>query len=117
MSAALVKTREAPHTFVDDLELILYVILWLSLMYLISSMDALTFTAFIQSVIDTKQYGGTGGTAKADFLKGHSMMNDVTFKDQPQLKKLLEDLAILFTVHYEKKPTDEDFKLLQIADV
>ncbi|KIM80283.1 hypothetical protein PILCRDRAFT_50613, partial [Piloderma croceum F 1598] len=30
MSAALVKTREAPHTFVDDLESILYVILWLA---------------------------------------------------------------------------------------
>jgi hypothetical protein len=116
MSAALVKTREALHTFVDDLESILYVILWLALMYSISSMDAPTLTAFIQSVLDTKQYGGTGGTAKADFLKGRSMMNDLTFKDRPQLKKLLEDLAMLFAVRYEKKPTDEDFKLLQIAD-
>ena len=33
MSAALVQDKNAPHTFVDDLESFLYVILWVSLMY------------------------------------------------------------------------------------
>jgi hypothetical protein len=51
MSAALVKNNDAPHTFVDDLELVLYVIIWLVLMYSPNSMAVEQRTAFVQGVV------------------------------------------------------------------
>ena len=74
MSAALVKCNDALHTFVDDLELIFYVILWLVLMYSPNSMTAEVRTSFMQQVLDPVQYTGTGGCAKADFLQGCSVL-------------------------------------------
>jgi hypothetical protein len=48
MSASLVMNNNAPHTFVDDLELVLYVIIWLVLMYSPNSMTVEQHTAFMQ---------------------------------------------------------------------
>ncbi|KIM74740.1 hypothetical protein PILCRDRAFT_79756 [Piloderma croceum F 1598] len=81
MSAALVKSKEAPHTFVDDLESIFYVILWLLVMYLANSMSPASRTSFIQSVLDPEQFEGTGGSAKADFLQGCSTLREVMFNN------------------------------------
>ena len=81
MSAALVKSKEAPHTFVDNLESIFYVILWLSVMYLANSMLPASHTSFIQSVLDPKQFEGVGGSSKADFLQGHSTLREVMFNN------------------------------------
>jgi hypothetical protein len=81
MSAALVMNKAAPHTFVDDLESVLYVILWLVLMYSPSSMTVEQRTAFVQGILDPKQYSGTGGTTKADFLKGRTVLQNITFQD------------------------------------
>ena len=106
MSAALVKCNDAPHTFVDDLESIFYVILWLVLMYSLNSMMAEVRTSFMQQVVDPVQYAGTGGCAKADFLQGRSALRDLELHNpnRPELQTLLLNLATLFSVHYEPKP-------------
>jgi len=101
MSAALVMNKAAPHTFVDDLELVLYVILWLVLMYSPSSMTMEQCTAFVQGILDPK-YSGTGGTTKADFLKGCTALQNITFQDRPLLPNLLIELETTsFAVRYE----------------
>ena len=69
MSATLVKCNDALHTFVDDLESIFYVVLWLVLMYSLNSMTAEVHTSFMQQVLNPVQYTGTGGSTKADFLQ------------------------------------------------
>jgi hypothetical protein len=81
MSVALVKSKEALHTFVDDLESIFYIILWLSVMYSANSMSPASCTSFIQSFLDPEQFEGTGGSAKADFLQGRSTLQEVTFNN------------------------------------
>jgi hypothetical protein len=106
MSAALVKNNDAPHTFVDDLESVLYVIIWLVLMYSPNSMAVEQRTAFVQGVLDPKQYLGTGGTTKADFLKGRTSLQDLIFQGRPLLPGLLVELATLFAVRYEILPTN-----------
>jgi hypothetical protein len=80
MSAALVQDKKAPHTFVDDLESILYVILWIILLYSPSSLDTPSLTAFIQMVLDPAEYEGTGGSCKKDFLIGRSVLQHLTFE-------------------------------------
>ena len=106
MSASLVMNNEAPHTFVDDLESVLYVIIWLALMYSSSSMTVEQRTAFVQGILDPKQYSGTGGTTKADFLKGRTVLQNIIFLDRPLLPGLLLNLATLFAVRYEMLPTN-----------
>ena len=64
MSATLIQDKTAPHTFMDDLESILYVILRDTLMYLLSSMEVPSLTTFIQMVLDPDEYEGTGGNCK-----------------------------------------------------
>jgi hypothetical protein len=104
MSAALVKCNDAPHTFVDDLESIFYVILWLVLMYSPNSMTPEVHTFFMQQVLDPVQY--MGGSAKADFLQGHSALRDLELENpnRPELRTLLLNLATLFSVRYEPEP-------------
>ena len=87
MSAALVKCNDAPHTFVDDLESIFYVILWHVLMYSPNSMTPEVCMSFMQQVLDPVQYTGTGGSAKADFLQGRSALQDLKLENpnQPEL--------------------------------
>jgi hypothetical protein len=81
MSAALVWNKSAPHTFVDDLESFFNVIFWLSLMYSPNSMSPADLTSFMQTVLDPQQYKGTGGSGKADFFKGRSMLDGLAFRD------------------------------------
>jgi hypothetical protein len=80
MSTALVQDKKAPHTFVNDLESILYVILWIILLYSPSSLDTPSLTAFIQMVLDPAEYEGTSGSWKKDFLIGHSVLQHLTFE-------------------------------------
>jgi hypothetical protein len=79
MSATLVWNKSAPHTFVDDLESFFYVILWLSLLYSPNSMSPADLTSFMQTVLDPQQDKGTGGSGKADFLKGCLMLDGLEF--------------------------------------
>jgi hypothetical protein len=112
MSVALVKDRNALHTFVDDIESFFYVILWLSLIYSPSSMSPSDCTAFIQTVLDPKQYEGTGRSAKADFLMGCSALQGLTFEGRASLPPLLNNLATLFAARYEPEPSKEEKVLL-----
>ena len=81
MLAALIKCNDALHTFVDDLESMFYVILWLVLMYSPNSMTAEVCTSFMQQVLDPVQYTGMGGSAKADFLQGRSALRDLELEN------------------------------------
>ena len=112
MSAALVKNKTAPHTFIDNLELTFYVIVWLLVMYSPSSISPGDCTSFIKSVLDTEQFEGMGGSVKADFLQAHTALWELTFTNRPTLQPLLIDLATLFSVHYEKEPTKDEQDLL-----
>ena len=107
MSATLVKCNDMPHTFVDDLESMFYVIMWLVLMYSPNSMTAEVRMSFMQQVLDPVQYAGTGGSAKADFLQGRSVLRDLELHNpnRPELQTLLLNLATLFSVRYEPEPT------------
>ena len=112
MSATLVKHRRAHQTFVDNLESFFYVMLWLALMYLSNSMSPPNLTSFVQLVLDPVEYQGTGGNSKAIFLVGRTDLWDLSFPRQPLLQPLLNELAILFAVRYETKPSNEEYEAL-----
>ena len=112
MSVALVNNRDALHTFVDDLKSIFYVILWLSVMYSPNSLSPAERTSFIKSVLDPEEFGGTGGTAKADFLQAHTTLWQLKFNGWPKLQPLLINLATFLSVCYEDKPTKDDLDML-----
>ena len=112
MSVALVKNKEAPHTFINDLESIFYVILWFLVMYSPNSLSPAECTAFIKSVLDPEQFDGMGGTAEADFLQVHTTLWQIKFHNHSQLQPLLMKLATSLLVHYEDEPTKDDLDML-----
>jgi hypothetical protein len=50
-------------------------------MYSLNSMMAEVHTSFMQQVLDPVQYAGMGGSAKADFLHGHSALRDLELEN------------------------------------
>ena len=108
MFAALVKDKRAQQTFMDKLESFFYVILWLALMYLSNSMFPPNLTFFVWLVLDLAEYQATGGNSKAKCLVGCTDLLYLSFLRQP----LHNDLAMLFVVCYERKPSNEEYEVL-----
>jgi hypothetical protein len=105
MSASLISKLDVQHTFKDDLESSIYVLLWLVLTHSKVSLPD-QVPGFLVGVLDPQPYASVGGFGKADFLKGRSFLNVVTFPERPALHKLIDELAQLFAVRYEPKPPD-----------
>ena len=105
MSARLIGNMEGPHVLVDDLESSIYILLWTALMYSECS-DITQVPSFMEHVIDPQPHHNTGGYGKTDFLQARTFLKTVKFPNRPALDKLLDDLAIMFSVRYETAPTD-----------
>lgn len=107
MSAALVGQMISQHTFMDDLESSIYILLWVVLVYSEIS-DFLQGRTFLVQTLDPQPCGPT--FSKADFLKGRTFLSNVTFPGRPALHELVNQMAQLFAVRYEEKPTNVDRK-------
>jgi hypothetical protein len=111
MSANLIGQMNGMHTthaLQDDLESSIYVLLWMTLMYSETSGKS-QVPSFLSGVLDPKPFGPTGGYGKADFLKARTFLQRVEFPGRPALHHLITQLAELFAVRYEDKPTDPQY--------
>ena len=111
MSANLISQmngEKTTHSIEDDLESSIYVLIWMTLMYSETS-DKSQVPSFLSSVLDPKPYGPTGGFGKADFLKARTFLERVVFPGRSPLHRLITQLAELFAVQYETKPTDAQY--------
>jgi hypothetical protein len=107
MSAGLVSGIYVQHDFKDDLESSVYVLLWVTLMYSeVSQSDEVPM--FLSEVLDPRPYGRCGGHGKESFLMNRVFLNHVTFPHRPMLHALIDQVARLFAVRYEKKPTEAE---------
>jgi len=107
MSAGLVSGIYDQHDFKDDLESSVYVLLWVTLMYSeVSDRDEVP--TFLSAVLDPRPCGPRGGYGKEGFLVGRAFLNHVTFPHRPALHTLIDQLAQLFAVRYEKKPSEDE---------
>jgi hypothetical protein len=111
MSAKLIGLISGSHThsLQDDLESSIYVLIWMTLMYSETS-DASQVPSFLSGVLDPKPFGPIGGYGKADFLKARTFLQQVTFPGRQALHDLIAELAKLFAVRYDDKPTEEEIK-------
>ena len=118
MSSKLITESNWQHDFRDDLESSIYVLLWTTLMYSECS-DPMRVGPFMEGVLDPRPYGLGGGYGKADFLKGMTFLDNVTFPDRPALHWLVKKLGNLFAIRYISEPESKirDFaKKLQARD-
>jgi hypothetical protein len=98
MSDALINDQSAQHTFVDDLESTVYILMWMTLVY--SSIDQpAQARLFLSNTLDPQPFGGQGGHAKSDFLKGRSILK-YPFPGRDALHNLIDKLADMFSVRY-----------------
>jgi hypothetical protein len=116
MSAKLIGNLGGRHDLQDDLESSLYVLLWTALMF--SECSGNTYIApFMAHVIDPQPHAHNGGLGKQDFLQTRSYLQHLKFPHRSVLDILIDQLAKLFSVHYEAKPekseTERALKLQQ----
>ena len=74
---------------------------------------------FMEGVLDPWPYGLGSGYGKADFLKGMTFLDNVTFSERPALHWLIKKLGNLFAIRYISEPKSKirDFaKKLQARD-
>lgn len=111
MSANLISQmngKHTTHTLQDDLESSIYVLMWMTLMYSETS-DKSQVPSFLSGVLDPTPYGVTGGFSKADFLKARTFLQRVALPGRPALHRLIIQLAELFAVRYEERPTPAQY--------
>jgi hypothetical protein len=107
MSGKLI-TREEPHSYRDDLESTIYVLLWVALMFSETS-QPMNVALFMDTVLDPKMPAGIGEDTsiypyKAEFLTQTQFLKFTKFPGRPCFHTLLTSLADLFAVRYEKVP-------------
>ena len=104
---ALVSAMFKPttHTFVDDIESSLWVLMWILLMYL-SSSNKDQAVLFLDHTLEPQTQNRQGGYNKADWLKGGMSSDKVFFDRWPALDGLIKQLTHLFGCRYEP-PLDE----------
>ena len=101
MSASLTGRMGRLHDHKDDLESSFYTLLWVTLMYSDCSKPEK-----VPSLLRTIFEGGF--LAKADFLKGRTFLDRVSFPGRGALHTLFDELAQMFAVRYEQAPTKQD---------
>lgn len=105
MSARLVSNLEGLHELQDDLESSIYILLWTALMFSECSEPGVDYIGpFMAHVIDLQPHGENGGLGKKDFLLTRSYLHHLKFRHRPELDKLINELAQLFSVRYAEKP-------------
>ncbi|KAI5990792.1 hypothetical protein EDC04DRAFT_2587756 [Pisolithus marmoratus] len=106
MSVALLYDQHASHTFVDDLESSLYILLWVALMNIPSSFKSdISHSAFIVQTFNEV----SGGMAKKFFLLKQEVlrMEQPLFPDYDALNSLLKALAKIFRSRYAEPPESD----------
>lgn len=116
MSARLISAMAGQHELQDDLESSIYVLLWMALMYSECSNKS-QVPSFMECVIDPPPRGTTGGFAKADFLKGRTFLKNVKFPHRPNLNKLVDQLAQLFSARYDKPDSADELHTAKLREL
>lgn len=115
MSGRLVAGSGGVHTFQDDLESIIYVLLWLILLYSETS-DRDQVPPFLSGVLDPQPRKTSGGHSKADFLQGRTFLKNIRFPGRSALHCLIDELACLFAVRYMDEPSKEEIDIAKILE-
>lgn len=92
MSCKLISQQVWQHNSRDDLELSIYVLLWVTLMYLTCS-NVSQVTLFMKGVLNPQYHENRGGLNKADFLQGRTFLEAVDFPNQHNPHNLIDQLA------------------------
>jgi hypothetical protein len=116
MSDALINNPNAQHSFVDDLESTVYILMWMTLMYS-SINEPAQARLFLSNTLDPQPFEGKGGHAKSDFLKGRTLLSKYKFPGRDALHNLIDRLADMLSVRYstlseEDKSTSDTLKQL-----
>lgn len=110
MAANLVANPNTTQTFVDDLESIFWVVLWIVLTQVQVSWSDEYRSSFIEGTMNPKVYSHCGGRAKKIFLKSDDALSEEEFEiiGNPTLRDLLEGLHSLIGARYRIPPSKKN---------
>jgi hypothetical protein len=112
MSSKLISDENWQHSVTDDLESSIWVLLWVTLVYSTCSKPE-QVGQFMKQTLDPVPLGKVGGYAKADFLKGRTFLDEVSFPGREELHELIYALAKVFSIRHLYEPTDDQWRTLQ----
>jgi hypothetical protein len=96
------------HQLQDDLESMLWVLLWMCLKFVNHNLSPPVLQRFLDIFDETKpSRNGTGGTSKRSSLLGSEFQGEVKFTSPP-LNTLFERLLPVFASRYARRPLDDD---------
>lgn len=100
MAAALVENSKLPHTLEHDLESFFWVLVWVVVSYMPTSMDEAARSSFLKETMSPKVYLKRGGTGKREFLRTKRVPEVM---HNAYIHHLLQQLIILFAAQYPVK--------------
>jgi hypothetical protein len=111
MSAGIVSGKIVKQDHQDDLESLLYTLLWVTVMYSkCPSPDQVS--SLLATIFEPHRTGPKVNYAKLDFLRGRSFLIETKWPERRIVIELLIKLAELFATRYVNMTTDEGLSRL-----
>ena len=105
MAADLIQHSNIAHTFVHDLELAFWVLLWLAFSCRPNSWSAEDRSSFLNETMSPRVYHSSGGRSKLFFIQSEHSMSDFSVTNNEVLTDLLKNLKFVLAVRHLPRPS------------
>jgi hypothetical protein len=108
MAAELVQNPKAVQTVEHDIESIYWLLLWMCLLYMDTSMDIQWRSWVIKAVMSPAVFEDSGGSSKVDFFSNRNKLDALETPTSPPVATLLKSLHEHFHKRYQREPPTSD---------
>ena len=109
MATELIENPETPHTFVHDLESVFWVLIWVVVSYMRTSMTIEQRSNFLKDIMSPKVYGTRGGSEKRTFIQAREVPQVLGNMNMYFILSLLiQLLAVRYPVFIMAPPQNHD---------
>jgi len=117
MAADLIGNPTINQTFIHDIESAFFVLLWMATHYVQAELQMDHLSGLVNSVFHPQIFGGSGAPGKIMFMRGEEELDELVFRDNAPLTRLLRTLKGLLAVRHRKQPEAPHPHRLNIKDV
>jgi hypothetical protein len=107
MAAELILTPHIAHTFMHDLESVIWVLMWITLKYTVTNWSVGVRSSFVSDTMSPRVFMNSGGQNKLFFMQSPISLKGFTVDQNPQLTSLLFGLKEILHRHHVGKPLDQ----------
>ncbi len=117
MAADLIRNPTINQTFIHDIESAFFVLLWMATHYVQAELQTDHLSGLVNSVFHPQIFRGSRAPGKIMFMHGKEELDELVFRDNAPLTRLLRTLKELLAVRHRKQPEAPHPHRLNIKDV